>query len=277
MIDRFKIARERGTPIICIKTFDAALTIASITKECSKMMDGKDSPIFSWDCIRGVQPVNDLAKPICKQNFDPKSNDTTNPVAALEAAATLPERSIFICMNAHRGLVPDVNPNWVQAVWNLRNPFKTNFRTLVLLCPDVIFPAELAQDITVLDEPLPNADRLRSIVLESFKNAREKAPDDVVVDKAVDAVSGLSIFAAEQVVTMSLRRDQDTKKIDLNLEELWSRKSQMIEQTPGLSVYKGPETFDRIGGYQNIKTFLTRIIKGKRRPNGIVFIDEING
>lgn len=272
MIDRFIVARERGTPLITIKTFDAQLTIASIQASCSTMKDGQPAPIFVWDCIRGIRGINSQAEAFCKQSF---SEDSTNAVTALEMAAKIPERSIFICMNAHRGIVPDVNPNWVQAVWNLRGPFKTSLRMLVLLCPDVIFPPELAQDITVLDEPLPNSAQLRKIVLETFQSVKEDTPETSLVDKAVDAIAGLSVFAAEQVAAMSLRRDSETKKISLDLEELWSRKAQMIQQTPGLSVYKGKETFDKIGGYTNVKTFLTKIINGKRKPNGLVFIDEI--
>lgn len=272
MIDRFIMARERGTPLIAIKTFDPQLTASAINKTCSVMKDGEKAMIFVWDCISGIKGRNPEATRYAEQNL---KDDSTNATAALEIAANLPKNSILICMNAHRGLVPDPNPNWIQAVWNLRGPFKNTRRTLVLLCPDIIFPAELAQDITILDEPLPDAEMLQEIVRRAFDSAQEKEPDAALVEKAVDALSGLSVFAAEQVCVMSFRRNQETQKIEINLEELWSRKSQMIEQTPGLSVHRGKVTFDDIGGYGNVKGFLTRIINGKRKPRGVVFIDEI--
>jgi hypothetical protein len=43
-------------------------------------------------------------------------------------------------------------------------------------------------------------------------------------------------------------------KKGLDLEQLWERKRQVIEQVPGLSVWRGGETFDDIGGCENIKT-----------------------
>jgi hypothetical protein len=46
-------------------------------------------------------------------------------------------------------------------------------------------------------------------------------------------------------------------KKGLDLEQLWERKRQVIEQAPGLSVWRGGESFDDIGGCSNIKTVTT--------------------
>src|SRR5260370_8004743 len=64
-------------------------------------------------------------------------------------------------------------------------------------------------------------------------------------------------------------------KKGLDLEQLWERKRQVIEQAPGLSVWRGGESFDDIGGCGNIKRFLTAVIAGEEAPRGIVFLDEI--
>jgi SpoVK/Ycf46/Vps4 family AAA+-type ATPase len=79
----------------------------------------------------------------------------------------------------------------------------------------------------------------------------------------------LAAFPAEQVLAMSVSRS------GLDLDQLWDRKRQVIEQTPGLSVWRGGETFDDIGGCDNIKRFLKAVINGAEAPRGIVFLDEI--
>jgi SpoVK/Ycf46/Vps4 family AAA+-type ATPase len=61
----------------------------------------------------------------------------------------------------------------------------------------------------------------------------------------------------------------------LDIDGLWERKRQAIEQTPGLSVNRSGVTFDDIGGYDNVKGFITDLNNGEDRPNTIVFIDEI--
>lgn len=59
------------------------------------------------------------------------------------------------------------------------------------------------------------------------------------------------------------------------MEMLWERKRQTIEQTPGLSIWRGLESFDDIKGYDNAANFLKRFFDGKRPPKGVMFMDEI--
>jgi hypothetical protein len=68
---------------------------------------------------------------------------------------------------------------------------------------------------------------------------------------------------------MSLKRD------GLDVAALWERKRQTIEAIPGLSVWRGKEKFADIGGIQNVKTFLSRVVSGVEPPRAFVFIDEI--
>src|SRR5437879_2302164 len=64
-------------------------------------------------------------------------------------------------------------------------------------------------------------------------------------------------------------------KNGLDLDWLWERKCQAVEQTPGLTIWRGGETFDQIGGCENIKRFLTAVLLGREAPRVIVFVDEI--
>ena len=66
--------------------------------------------------------------------------------------------------------------------------------------------------------------------------AREDIISKAAKSKTVDILRGLSAFAAEQVVAMSLSKD------GIDEETLWQRKKRMIEQTPGLQVWKGGES-----------------------------------
>ena len=61
------------------------------------------------------------------------------------------------------------------------------------------------------------------------RDSGEELPRLVIV-KAVDALIGLAAFPAEQALAISL------VKRHLDTEDLWERKRQIIEQTPGLAV-----------------------------------------
>lgn len=264
-IDHFmrtlKAARRVSTPLLAIRTADPALAIARVLKTV-----GKSAPVVHWDIVRGFVPTNENgAKEIGKLAGERDPSDI-GPVEALVLASQLSEDGVLLFANAHRFWV---DPQVIQGVWNLRDSFKANGRTLILVTTaGAVLPDELTQDVLVLDEPLPGVEDLSRIFEDTVAGADVPEVAESA-EEAMDALLGLAAFPAEQVLAMSL------SKSGLDLEQLWDRKRQVIEQTPGLSVWRGGETFDDIGGCENIKRFLRAVIEGEEAPRGIVFLDEI--
>lgn len=267
----FRAARRVSTPLICVRTPDPTATMALLSSAV-----GVDAPRIAWDCVRGAQPLNQPgdSKPsqwtqeaIQKLLNGAAAEDLCPPVECLTRAAKLPQGTVLFFLNAHRHLD---NPQTIQAVWNLRDVFKSNRRTLVMLCPSIDLPPELAQDVVLLDEPLPTPAQLESIVKDQC-SAIEFVPDETIITRAVDATSGLAAFSAEQVIAMSLTKEP----LGIDLDGLWERKRQNIEQTPGLSVWRGTESFEDVRGCSNVLRFLYNLCAGSEPPRGIVFIDEI--
>jgi len=264
-IDQFmktlKAARRVSTPLLSIRSADPALAIARVQEAV-----GKSAPMVHWDIIRGLVPMNENGTKELGKLVGERDPTGIGPVEALVLASQLSEDSVLLYANAQRFWV---DPQVTQGIWNLRDAFKSSGRTLVLLTtPGAVLPDELTQDVLVLDEPLPGIDDLARIFQETV--AAADVPDTAeVAEKAMDAMLGLAAFPAEQVLAMSVSKGA------LDLEQLWDRKRQVIEQTPGLSVWRGGETFDDIGGCENIKRFLRAVINGAEAPRGIVFLDEI--
>jgi SpoVK/Ycf46/Vps4 family AAA+-type ATPase len=157
-----------------------------------------------------------------------------------------------------------------QGIANVRDKFKSTGRMLVLLCPDIRLPAELMNDVIILDVPLPDREELGNVVAGTHVAAQVKVPEQDGLSRAVDALCGLSRFTAEQVTAMSLR------KAGLDLEEMWDRKRTIIQQVGGLQVEKRRVRFDDLGGLFQVKEFARLIINGKRRPKLVVLVDEID-
>src|ERR1039458_9554413 len=65
----------------------------------------------------------------------------------------------------------------------------------------------------------------------------------------------------------------ETEKLDV--DGLWDRKRQTINQTNGLSISSGKESLDAIGGLDNLKTYMHRVMQGNNPPRCIIFTDEI--
>jgi hypothetical protein len=260
-LNQFKAARRVSVPLIVWKTPDPAATIAQVVE----LANGKGAPVAQWDCVRGMKPLNEQAQGKVSGEIA-----IGNPVDALIYMESLDEKSILFFHNAHKFTA---DPGTLQAVWNLRDSNKQAGKTLVLLAPSMPIPPELANDVLVLDEALPDEAQLTEIVLQQFESAELPKPGDKETKKAVDAISGLSAFSAEQVVAMSF--EGKTGSVKLNHGSLWERKRQAVEETRGLKVWRGGETFNDIGGVQNIKDFLALFIGGRKPPHAIVWVDEL--
>lgn len=267
-IEQFNLARRASAPLVAIRTPDIEATIKTITlhkDEHGKFVHAA-SPIILHDCVRGVTGANEQGKQAIRACFGSDPAAVAPPIEALVKAKDLPKETIFFMANLHRFFL---DPLVVQGIANLRNVFKTNTRTLVIVCPDVTLPPEIAQDVVVLDEPLPDENMMEAIVAQTYDAVDLPHPPPELMARAKDALCGLPAFGAEQVCAMSIR------KKGMDLEFLWERKRQQIEQTPGLKVWRGAQRFADIGGCTNVKTFLTAVMNGKDRPRAIVFQDEI--
>jgi len=274
MMKLFEAARRVSVPLLAIRTADQCATQAEI------LAASGEYPVAQWDAARGITPAATPGSAACKlaeaalKKAGIKPEETIDFAGAMIAAQRLPELAILIAHSASRQLhsqEPGATAANVQAVANLRDQFKLNFRMLVLLGPGFIAPQELDQDIVVLDHALPDPAALRTIIEElraGIKSATGKlaAP---VLEKAVDAVSGLSAFAAEQVTAMSF---DETGSLDL--DALWERKRVAIEQTKGLSVYRGGETFDDLRGLESVKARLRSHVSARTPVGVVVWIDE---
>lgn len=263
LLDTWRAIRRTSTPLVALTTPDPAATIATLVEA----LNGKaeTTPILRWDCVRGLVGLNEPGRTALAEIQGGDDLATVNLVDALLSLRRLSDGAVAFVQNAHRFLA---EPAVAQAIWNLRDAFKADGRTLVLMAPDFTLPAELQHDVTRLDEPLPDDAQLAAIVTSQL-DAAGMSPDGVDLPRAVDAVRGLAAFPAEQATALSLRKD------GLDLPGLWERKRQTIDATPGLSVYRGRETFADLGGLDGLRGFCRRVLDGRRPPRAVVFLDEI--
>lgn len=275
MVLDFKAARRVSTPLLAISCPDPAATMDALA---AHLRAEKQKPaILVWDIVRGIRADEaEVSKKALKDIMAAaKSSDATesaDPTVALRWIDAAPDGTCVFFINLHLFLK---DPVVVQGIWNHRDSFKVNRRTFVMLAPAVKMPPELERDVIVLDEPLPTPEELRAIITDQIANVNEgnpkpvPVPDEPTMRRAVDAVTGLSAFTVEQIVAMSI------KTTGIDLEALWEFKKRAIEQTAGLSVWRGGDSFDDIAGYENIKAILRRVKGSKLEPHAIVFVDEV--
>jgi hypothetical protein len=279
----FKAARSVSTPLIAVRTPDPASTIRSLSvaaAELAKALKEPEPAVLTHDVANGLKAFNDEGKKTLTKllgTTDPKSlaappnflKAINKP--ATDADKTLVDALIFMA-NGHRFWN---DPLVMQALWNLRDTYKQMGATLVIMATfGAVLPPELTQDVLIIDEPLPTEAELGEIVKDSFKAAQNylpklKKPTEPTLDRAVSALVGLAAYPAEQTTAMCIGES------GLNLDDLWERKRQVIEQVRGFSVWRGGEKFADLGGLENAKRFFSQMMNGPERPDGVVFTDEI--
>ncbi len=278
LLESFKQARSKGTPIICVETPDPGATEAALL---NLLGSGRfTNPTFRWDSVRGLTGINPAG--ITWANGQKAKLDACrHPAVASNACASalllaqeMPERSAVFFHNLHLYIR---DPKVMQATWNLRDPFKESYRTLVPLGVSFQMPPELAGDVIVLDEPLPNREQLGVMFDAAYANAIDQAGKSnklppmtpEIRTEALDAMVGLPYFAADSCMSLALKSDK------LDVPNLWIRKIKAIENSDGLRVWKSqPEdSLDNLKEIDNAVGFV-RDLHAADAFGAIAFIDE---
>lgn len=277
--EQFQQARRVSVPLLAINTPDPASTIQTLIHSTVKQpTQSEDSdtppalpecpfPLLKWDLTHGLIGLNPAGQSLQEQHIEPnEQHATTDPVQALRILERLAERIIVFFQGAHRVLN---DAAVIQAIWNLRDIYKASGGTLVMLGVNISMPADLTHDVLTLTEPLPTSDTLKQIYLAQHAAAQTPTPSEDDTSRALDALQGLAAFSAEQVIALAMR------PTGVDLSQLWARKKGLIDSTPGLRIWNGTQRFADIGGLTGIKHCAQQIMRSKRRPHAIVFVDEL--
>lgn len=271
LIARLRHARRVSVPLVNVNTADQLALIKRLTKS----LNGDGTPVVAWDILRGCWPVNEAGRAVARLTGEGDDDVTVgNPAAMLSKAREFPANTIAFMVNMDQYLKAEDTPAVVQGVANLRDEWKQDGRMLVMLAPSLKLPVALKNDIVVIEDPLPEAGELRAIVEAQDAAATDGMPErprltDEQVARAVEAVQGLSAFEAEQAVAMALR------KTGVDMDHLWESKRTAVSQVAGLSVDRGNEQFDDIGGLEAAKRFGRMLFNGRKPPRCVVRMEEL--
>lgn len=268
--DLVRHARRVSTPIIAISTADQSATVQALAEKFNTI------PLIQWDCARAFAPANkagkDAIREIMPADAFPGSTPGLNLAEALTMILKAPEKTIVFLLNAHLFWT---EPGVIQGIANTRDEFKQDARTLIMLAPIVRLPIELQQDVMTIDEPLPNEDTIRTILIDAVKDARESSkaipePTAAELQHAVEAMSGLAAYPVEQAAAVTLATAGR-----LDVDNLWNRKRAFVEQTRGLKFDTSTGTLADLGGLAQVKLHADEIFHGAEPPRAILRIDEI--
>lgn len=186
----------------------------------------------------------------------------TDPLAAIRAAGTLAameDASLMVLRNLHRFLN---SIEIVQALDSAIAAGKQSRTIVIILAPVVSLPPELERLFVVIDHDLPDRAQLEAIARGTAVEPGE-LPEGHELQGVLDAAAGLTRLEAENAFALSLVRHDR-----LEPEVLWELKAQTLRKSGLLTLHKGGDRFDDLGGLEAVKRFCSRALRPDR-PQGV--------
>jgi hypothetical protein len=218
-----------------------------------------------WNCDSGVQfPIEQIAIPGVTETQEPLAVIRAMPQVAQGSGTT-----VLLFENLHRFLG---SVELVQAVARQAIQGKHNRAFLVVLAPNSQMPVELEKLFVCVDHDLPDHSQLEEIARGVATQDGELPAGDELA-RVVDAAKGLTRSEAENAYSLSLVRHGKIQP-----DTLWEIKAGQLKKSGLVSIHRGSESFQQLGGLDNLKAFCLRAMrrqseaKAGNRPRGVLLL-----
>jgi chloramphenicol 3-O-phosphotransferase len=214
-----------------------------------------------WDIAQGMRlPGNKRA------TTEPAATDPLSVLRAVPALAENGGTLLVVLHNFHRFLN---EPELIQTMFQQLLAGKQQRTFLIVLAPIVQIPQELEKVFVVVDHALPDRGQLQSIAQELTADQPDDLPKGNDLERVLDAASGLTRYEAEGAFALSLARHNAIKP-----DVIVDFKAQALRKNNLLTLLRGQERFDALGGLESLKEFCHKALRPGRRvqPKGILLL-----
>jgi hypothetical protein len=230
-------------------------------REIAQLARGRGWKLACWDVAGGLRCLD---APHAAAEVG-----AGDPLAVLRAVPTLADRdgtALVLLHNYHRYWN---SPEVVQTAFAQLVAGKQQRTFLVVLAPVVAIPVELEKLFVVLEHSLPDRAQLERIARELTADSPEDMPAGDDLQRVLDAAAGLTRYEAEGSFALSLTRHNA-----LRPEAVWELKAQALKKSNLLTLHRGGERFDGLGGLASLKDFCRRALRPGHsvRPRGVLLL-----
>lgn len=135
-----------------------------------------------------------------------------------------------------------------------KNLYDENYNASIFIISNKLYiPEELENFITVFDLPFPNISEIKTIMNKFIRSLDIDIPSDVV-NQTAWSFKGLDEFQIKQLLNLYYQDGGSLNFDDKSL--IFKQKEILIKKTGLLEMITGNESFDDIGGLENLKVWL---------------------
>jgi ATPase family associated with various cellular activities (AAA) len=289
-----KVLINSSTPIVVMETVEEVRALSLVRLACSQL----NMAVFEWtiadglvrtgSCAPAPQPAA-YAPPETRPGTFPQGNsesgrlartvlsslgsgpssssdagasprtamyNTADPVQALANLETMTIEAVCVLKDFHRHME---NPVVVRRLRDVGQKFSANRRTLVLTAPAIEMPPELVSLVEFLDLPLPDPERLRDIIRETYtRMAGTHSPKLQLDANGVDAMAanlrGLTEEAAERAISQTVVGRQALSPECI--ADVLEAKKALLKRSEMVEFVDASDTMASVGGLDNLKRWL---------------------
>jgi len=233
--------------------------------EIARLCHDQSWQFAAWDVDRGLHGSGADASPTNEDS----GADPLAAIRTLGGIANDDRPTLLVLVNFHRFTN---SAEIVQAMIRQIVDGKNRQTFIVVLSPVVDIPKELEKLFVVLEHQLPDREQLTAIA-RGIATEEGELPDGDELERIIDAAAGLSRFEAEGAYALALVRHGRVEA-----STIWQLKSQALVKSGLLSLHRGGETFDEIGGLDSLKAFARRVLlrshrtSSAPRPRGVLLL-----
>jgi len=209
--------------------------------------------VFSWSHATGWRDMEENPPLLASgEHFGPP-----DPQKVAQEILQLPQEAIFVLKNfgfyvrSHTYNFADIVVSWL---WEIKDVLAATGRTVIFLGPDFQVPAPLANDVTTVEFPLPDAQAIEQSVRFVMEG---QELDEKALPAIVAACAGMTQQQVEDRVALALRK---FKRLNADAAGLILREKAEIIRRSGLLKYvESPKAgLGLIGGCEAVKEHIRR-------------------
>ena len=283
-LERLKVLINSSTPIVVMETSEEMRAVAMVRTACSEL----NMATFEWTIADGL--VRSGASPAPAGAVTPGTRppartilassgqaerltravmnsdaaaatgtsmyNTREPAQALANMESMTIEAVFILKDFHRHMD---DPVVVRRLRDVGQKFSANRRTVIITAPEIGVPPELTTLVEYFDLPLPDRERLREMVHDTFTRLSKSYSLKLQLDSAgVDAMAanlrGLTEEEAERAISQAL-----VTRYALcpeTVTDVLEAKKQLLRHLGMLEFIEASDDMASVGGLENLKHWL---------------------
>lgn len=227
-------------PLIVAEMQDEKRFIAILRKAAEEA----GLPIWFWSATRGLA-----------LDGHPAQYDTADPKKALNVISQLTDPAVFVLADVHHAMS---DPSVVRQIKEIAQ-WAARGKTVVLTSPRRVLPPELEGLALPWTLKPPAKEEIEELVTRTLGDLEQRKFPIQLGDQEkaslVDAVKGLSLLEAEQVIQQAALRDGVLSAEDLPF--IRGAKAELLEAGGCLELVESDYgTLDQVGGMESLKDWL---------------------